>query len=272
MSDEPLEATDVLSLIYDAHCHVHLDQSIEGRERAQRLLNTIGGASVMATGDQDWDQALEAAGYAENAHCHLGIHPWFAHRYAGQIGWLEALKERLIESPQLSVGEIGLDKKWRSPEGGKVEYEAQLEVFQAQLQLAGELCRPISVHCVKAQGALFKTLDEASLLPPTIYLHAYGGAPETVKQLLRSKRFGDRLYFGFAACVNLRSPKTRATIEAVPADRLLLESDRSSARKPIVDELLHMLSLYAEIKGWSSVEIAAQLTTENARRCYLMSE
>ena len=86
---------------------------------------------------------------------------------------------------------------------------------------------------------------------------------------MRSRRFGDRIYFGFATCINLRSPKTREVIDAVPPDRLVVESDRSSAaRNDIKAELSEMLRLYAEIKSWSSVEEAARRTAENARRLY----
>ena len=85
----------------------------------------------------------------------------------------------------------------------------------------------------------------------------------------------ERLYFGFAACINLRSPtlyspKTCAAIMAVPAERLVVESDRSSAAQQgqVEAELITTLSLYAELKGWSGVEEAAERTALNAARLY----
>lgn len=182
---------------------------------------------------------------------------------------MSQLRETLISSPGSAVGEIGLDRQWRTPDTGAVEYQAQRDVFQRQLSLAAELQLPVSLHCVRAQGDLYRALYEAPQLPPTIYLHAFGGARGTVEQLVRSRRFGDRIYFGFATCINLKSPKTREVIDAVPPDRLVVESDRSSAaRNDIKAELSEMLRLYAEVKLWSSVEEAARRTAENARRLY----
>ena len=175
----------------------------------------------------------------------------------------------LIQMPSAAIGEIGLDRKWRTPDTKCVEIAAQIEVFQVQLQLAGGLGRAVSIHCVGAQGALYDALRSCDPLPPAIYLHAFGGAVGTAEQLLRDRRFGDRLYFGFAACVNLRSPKTKSVISAIPKERLVIESDRSHP-KHVQRELQEMLEVYREAKSrdWQSLEAVAQQTTESALTLY----
>ena len=259
-----------LALVYDAHSHIHLDSSEVGVTEMRTVLAKLGGAALMSTGDDDWEAAVAAASASPNTRCLLGVHPWFAHRYAEDQAWVAELRDRLMRTPGSGVGEIGLDKQWRTPDTGQVEYAAQLEVFHAQLALAAELALPVSVHCVHAQGDIYQALASASTLPPTIYLHAFGGAAGTVEQLTRSRGFGDRLYFGFAACINLRSSKSRAAIAAVPDDRLVIESDRSSAaRQGVIEgELLKMLEIYTEIKGWSTVEDTIKRTAHNAERLY----
>ena len=262
---------ELLELVYDAHTHIHLNTSVEGQASMQNLLTKLAGAALMSTGDEDWDTVMTAVVGSPTTRCLFGVHPWFAHRYAGQTAWIDQLRDRVLMTPGSAIGEIGLDKQWRTPDTGQVEYDAQREVFDAQLMLAAELALPVSVHCVRAQGDLYQSLASASLLPPTIYLHAFGGARGTVEQLARSKSFGDRLYFGFAACINLRSSKSLDAIAAVPDDRLVVESDRSSASKVgvIESELLQMLNVYAEIKGWrGGVEEAARRTASNAERLY----
>ena len=264
-----MSVPSVLESAYDAHTHIHLDLEDEGRSAANALCARLDGIALMSLSADDWEQALELSSAHERVHPLLGVHPWFAHRYAGRTDWLHTLSASL-ERGVLGIGEIGLDKQWRTPDTGRVEYQAQREVFAAQLELAAERQLPVSVHCVRAQGDLYEALCTLKQLPPTIYLHAFAGAAGTVEQLIRSRRFGARLYFGFAACINLRSPKTAEVIRAVPEDKLLLESDRSSARPSgrVEGELLQMLALYAELKGWGGVEEAAQRTRQNAQSFY----
>lgn len=87
-----------------------------------------------------------------------------------------------------------------------------------------------------------------------------------VEGLTRMKRWGTRFYFGFSAVVNMRSPKTAAVIRAVPADRLLLESDLVSPERAEAD-LRTLLAFVAEAKGWD-VDETARITRENAERFY----
>lgn len=259
-----------LRLVYDAHTHLHLTQGEVSGAASTALLSQLKGAALMSTEPTDWSQAATLAAAHPNTRCLFGVHPWFAHRYAADLSWLTQLRERLLTTPHSAVGEIGLDKQWRPPELGAVAYEDQLRVFQAQLELASALSLPVSIHCVQAQGDLQRLLGEAPRLPPSIYLHAFSGAPGTVEQLTRAKGYGGRVYFGFASCINLRSPKGRAAIQAVPDDRLVVESDRSGATsEQVEDELLTMLALYAELKGWAGgAEEAAARTSLNAERLY----
>ena len=256
--------------IYDAHCHYHLNTSQEGLEGMRELTSRLGRSTLMATRPNEWERLSKLPQDLSRTNFLLGIHPWFAHHYAQDFSWLERLKTLAQQETCMGIGEIGLDKHWRPPDTGKVEYADQMKVFQAQFELAGELGLPVSVHCVHAQGDLYQNLSEVKNLPPAIYLHAFGGAAGTVEQLVRSKRFGSRLYFGFASCISLRSRKAKAAIKAVPDDRLLVESDRGSASSPqkITTELQTMLKVFAEVKAWSGIEEAAQITFANAQRCY----
>ena len=78
-------------------------------------------------------------------------------------------------------------------------------------------------------------------------MHSFGGSEDFLRQLIKMKKVDERFYFGFSSVINLRSPKTRAVIGAVPDDRLLLESDLCDPTHA-EDELRTMLAIIATSK------------------------
>lgn len=98
--------------------------------------------------------------------------------------FLSELRSNLQAHPHALVGEIGMDKAFRipinwagsglseepdTPSGSRGQRKLspfrtspaqQKAVFQAQLRVAGEFGRAVSVHSVKSHGAIFDTLRE----------------------------------------------------------------------------------------------------------------
>lgn len=104
-------------------------------------------------------------------------------------------------------------------------------LYCAQVALAAEFQRPVSVHCVKGYGHLLDFFASLSATPeacpPKVMLHSYGGSVEEIPRFCKLRGIGTRFYFSFSHAINHRTPeKLRVRVAAVPDDRLLLESDQ----------------------------------------------
>jgi TatD DNase family protein len=122
--------------------------------------------------------------------------------------------------------------------------------------LARELDRPISVHCVQAWGRLIDILREHPA--PGIVLHAFGGAPELIPELVK-------LNCRFSFCGSVTNPnakRVRASAAAVPADRLLIETDAPDFLPAGCDapnepaNLIYVARAVAELRGISVDQLA----------------
>ena len=224
---------------------------------------------VNATREADW-QAVEKLADAEPGFVvpAFGIHPWHAH--TAEAGWQDRLVSLLEKHPQASIGECGLDQWITSP-----PLEIQRPVFIDHLRLARRLGRPLTIHCLKAWGALFDAFAKAP--PPSRFLmHSFSGSIETARRLIPLGA-----YFSFSG--HFLHPRKSAVLDVfreLPPGRILLETDAPDMlpppeiiTRPLPENHNHPANLPAIGHALAAAlgmppETLAELTRRNARRCF----
>lgn len=187
--------------------------------------------AVNGVSESDWHLVKEMSDRHPSVIPNFGIHPWFVADRTPN--WLNTLKEFFEANPAASVGEIGLDKGSR---GKQIDFTDQVEVFQQQLQLAKELKRPASIHCVRAFGDLLDILKSEGPFPAGVLLHSFLGSAELVPEFAKLGA-----YFSFSGfLMSMKETKAKKMLKSVPRDRILLETDAPDAlpKSDISDSLL----------------------------------
>ncbi len=236
----------------------------------------VAGMAVCGTSPSDWAQVFQCSeagstgglavfqGLEVSPQIYLGIglHPWFVPADGGinskewkdSFQTLEAcLAEDKTEAAMLWLGETGLDFSERFT--NRIEQE---ECFAAHLDLARELDRTVTVHCVQAWGRMVEILREHPA--PNVMLHAYSGSEELIPELIKLNG-----WFSFGeAVMNPKAKRARAAVIAVPADRLLIETDSDGEPEKLID----VARAVAELRG-VPVEEIAELTFNNAQTLFV---
>ncbi len=207
--------------LFDAHNHLQ-DPALAGRIGEVESAVRDGGIVEMVvngTEESDWDAVAGLARRYDWVRPSYGLHPW---RVNGRSAdWREELAERWDAGG--AVGEIGLDR-WKET-GNFVD---QLEVFRWQFSEGARRELPISVHCLRAWGALVEALRELPRAERGFLVHAFGGSPEIATELAELGA-----YFSFSGSFLARNRRGKVAVFGdLPLERLLVETDAPSMPLP----------------------------------------
>nr|XP_043624899.1 uncharacterized metal-dependent hydrolase YabD-like [Erigeron canadensis]XP_043624900.1 uncharacterized metal-dependent hydrolase YabD-like [Erigeron canadensis] len=208
--------------LFDAHCHL---QDPRIFSKAPKLINTALESGILhfavnGVSEKDWHLVKEMSDNYPSVIPSFGLHPWFI--MDRTPNWLTSLREFFDANPSAAVGEIGLDK---GSHGKTIDFNDQVETFRLQLQLAKELKRPASVHCVRAFGDLLDIMKSVGPFPEGVILHSYLGSAEMVPEFAKLGA-----YFSFSGfLMAMKENKAKKMLKAVPSDRILLETDAPDA-------------------------------------------
>lgn len=251
--------------LFDAHNHIQDERLLPQIDAVMERARAGGVVKMGVKGccEADWPRVIEIAESYDGIHPAFGLHPWFIAERSDQ--WLKRLEKLLIQYPQASVGEIGIDHKAENYDAADQE-----SVFLAQLALAKRLVRPVSIHCRNAWGRLIELLDGFGDVPRGMLIHCFGGSSEVALELV--KRCG---YISFSGSITRpNNRKAGPAIRAVPADRFLIETDApdilpSTAEGDLNEpaNLRLVLAKAAELRGIPEEELAS-MTFSNAERFF----
>ena len=233
--------------------HAHLDACAEPGEVVLERARAAGVRRVITVGTtiDSCRAALQVAGAEEGVFAVLGIHP---HEAGGpEADRLEELRRLLGHERAVAVGETGLDH-YRD----YAPHDAQLRLFEDELDLAAELDKAVVVH---TRAADQPTAGALRRFEGTVVLHCFSSPPLLEVALERG------YYVSFAGNVTYpRATELRDCAARVPSDRILAETDspylspqprRGKSNEPA--NVRYTVETLAETRGEDPDELAAQI-------------
>ncbi len=223
-----------------------------------------GVAQIIVTGSSDESnvRALELA----NAHPGVlystaGVHPHHASEYTDDS---DAMIRKLAAEPRcVAIGECGLDYfRNFSPR------DAQLEAFQAQLNIAAETGLPVFLHQRDAHDDFVEVLEPMLPKLSRAVAHCFTGEGESLREYLAMD-----LYIGITGwiCDERRGKHLHDIVDVIPDDKLMIETDapyllprslnpKPSSRRNEPKYLPEVLRVLAEARGQDEARVAAAST------------
>ena len=249
--------------IFDTHSH-YADSAFDGdRDELLAALPDKGVRFAALAGSSMQDSAENVAlaqkyGYIYAA---VGVHPESVDETPSD--YREKLTELVKSSEKVrAIGEIGLDYHYEN-----YDMDKQILFFRQQLELASELSLPVIVH---SRNASEDTLDILKEYRPAGVVHCFSGSAEVAKEIIKLG-----MYIGFTGVLTFKNAKKALrALEAVPLDRLLLETDCPyMAPEPLRGRrcdssmICYTAEKAAQIKGVSTQELL-DITCRNGMDFY----
>ena len=219
----------------DSHCHI--DEQAYDADRDELLLRQQqdGVEAIVIPGvDVRSMEAIFAVCRRWPGYCYpvLGLHPQeVAEDWQEQLG---VLHEAMIAHTRpglppgeriVAIGEIGLDYHYTRDFD-----QAQHETFRRQLRWANELDLPVIIHsrdatadCLRIVREEIENAKSVNSQQPTAtqgVIHCFNGSVEVAQQWLDMG-----LYLGIGGVLTFKNCRLAETLEHVPLNRLLLETD-----------------------------------------------
>ena len=248
----------------DTHCHLTDPRLFNQLDAVLARAAEAGVDRVVTIGTdiEDSQAAIEVCRLKSNVRCVVGVHP----NYSGDARVEDVAKLRELQKHPsvVALGEMGLDYHY-----DRAEPAHQRAIFEAQLQLATELHRPVVIHCREAVDdtlAVMKPFASVSAV-----FHCFTGTRDEARKILDAG-----YWIGFTGVITFKkNDELREIVRMTPIDRLLVETDApylspEPVRSMKTNEpafVAHTARVAAQVKGMPYEEFD-RVATENALRFY----
>ena len=244
----------------DSHCHLAGKEFSSDLDAVVARARQVGVARCLvilaADDDEEIEQAAAVAAAWPEVRFAVGVHPHNAHRFAAEPDAAAARVLARLTLPRVcAVGEIGLDYHYDfSPRA------VQHAVFRAQLRLARDRRLPVVIHTREAEDDTLRLIREEGV--DTGVFHCFSG---DVSAAARALATGFHVSIPGIATFP-KATDLREAIKAIPADRLLIETDspylapmpyRGKRNEPAY--VARVLDTVAEIRASDRAELATRL-------------
>lgn len=254
-----------MELIFDSHAHYDDHAFDKDREELLAGLSSNGIGYVMNVSAR-MDEIKDSVALAEKydfIYAAAGVHP--TEVYSLSESEICEIEKALSHPKVKAVGEIGLDYHFDDTDKTK-----QKKWFEMQADIALKHNMPIIIHSRDAAADTLEMAKAMGLRDTRCVMHCFSYEPEMAKIYLDMG-----FYIGVGGVVTFKNArKLKETVEYMPADRILLETDcpylapaphrgernDSTLIKYVADEI-------GRIKKMNAEDVIA-ITAENAMKMY----
>lgn len=250
----------------DSHCHLNYKGLVEDQQGALDRARAAGVSMMLniSTRASEWDEVIGLAEREADVMASVGIHPHEADVHPDVE--TSALVERAGHARVIGIGETGLDYYY-----DRSDRERQRQSFRSHIAASRETGLPLIVHTRDAEDDTYAILAEEM---------GKGAFPALIHCFTASRDFADKvlalgLYVSISGIVTFKNAKElQETAKAIPADRLLIETD-SPFLAPVPHRgrpcepafVADTAKFLADLRG-EPLETLAATTTANFKRLF----
>lgn len=199
----------------DTHAHLDFPEFGEDLEAVLARASASGVKNIVTIGidGESNRKAVALAGQFPQVYAAVGCHPHEADHWSEEF--LNDL-EKLARHPKVvAIGETGLDfyRNRATPEN-------QMRAFDAQIDLAIRLKKPLVIHIRNAFERAFTHLVERAEGKTTVVLHCFQEGEEGARRAVNAGFF-----LSFNGTLTYKSSALPEVAKALPLESILLETD-----------------------------------------------